>query len=196
MITKESLVLVRGLVQENPFATYDEIEAETHLYRVTINHILHDCLKMRKATSHWVPHLLNDEKTSKPCPTVSRISLQIQKRVKMIMWCSNGGWVMVLLEANRSQTNKRQLGGRRRKPKQRSKTRPIWKKTMYSILFRTSGIEQITYRERGAIITSEIYIEDCLKPLVWTLSKQSLRWVRKSYIFIKKSPDLMWFNRS
>ena len=44
-------------------------------------------------------------------------------------------------------------------------------KIMVSIIFR-SGIDQITYWDKGDTVTSESYIKDCLKPLVRTLEEQ------------------------
>ena len=49
------------LISANPFSTYDDIQAEASLCHGTINHIIHDCLKMRKMISRWVPHLLSNQ---------------------------------------------------------------------------------------------------------------------------------------
>ena len=61
MTTQTNIELVRAVIEANPFSTYDDIQAETSLCHGTINHIIHDCLKMRKITSRWVPHLLSDQ---------------------------------------------------------------------------------------------------------------------------------------
>ena len=50
---------VRIVIEEDPYYTYDEIEAETSLSRVTIYNIIHNHLKLKKITSRWVPHELS-----------------------------------------------------------------------------------------------------------------------------------------
>lgn len=51
---------VRYVIEEDPYCTYDKIEAETSLSRGTIERIIHDVLQMRKITSRWVPHQLSE----------------------------------------------------------------------------------------------------------------------------------------
>ena len=56
-----NIELVCDVKEENQFSTYDDIQAETSLCHGTINHIIHDCLKMRKITSRWVPYALSEK---------------------------------------------------------------------------------------------------------------------------------------
>ena len=69
-------------------------------------------------------------------------------------------------------------------------------KTMISILFRRSGVDQITYWDRGATITSESYTENYLKPLVWTIKKQRPTLGAKMLKFHQDNARLMLLNRS
>ena len=55
---------VSKLTNENindPHSIYDDIVAETFLSHGAIKQIIHDCFKIRKITSPWVPHQLIDE---------------------------------------------------------------------------------------------------------------------------------------
>ena len=61
MTTQANIEVVRAVIEANPFPTYDYIQAETSLCHGTINHIIYDCLKMRKITARWVPHLLSNQ---------------------------------------------------------------------------------------------------------------------------------------
>lgn len=63
--TQANIDLVSTVIEENPFSTYDDIQAQTSLCHGTINHIIHDYLKMKKITSRWVPHLLSPENREK-----------------------------------------------------------------------------------------------------------------------------------
>ena len=57
----ENIERVRGIIEEDPHSTIDDIEAETSLSHGTIFTIIHDYLEMRKVTSRWVPHKLTSE---------------------------------------------------------------------------------------------------------------------------------------
>ena len=50
---------VRAVIENDPWCSYDEIEAETSLSRGTIQTIIHEHLKMRK--------LIDREKSPRPC---------------------------------------------------------------------------------------------------------------------------------
>ena len=65
--TGESIQLVRQFISHNPYSTYDEIIVETFLSHGTTEWIIHDCLKMKKVTSRWVPHQLTHEQQVKLC---------------------------------------------------------------------------------------------------------------------------------
>ena len=51
VLTQKPYTLARAVIVANPFLTYVDIQADTSLCHGTINHIIHDCLEMRKITS-------------------------------------------------------------------------------------------------------------------------------------------------
>ena len=51
--------LVSNSIEQDPYITYDELEAETSLSRVTLERIIQDHLKLKKITSRSVPYELN-----------------------------------------------------------------------------------------------------------------------------------------
>jgi hypothetical protein len=57
--------LVKAVIDDNSYASYDEIKEETLLCHGTVNTVIHDSLQLRKITSRWVPHLLNYEAKQK-----------------------------------------------------------------------------------------------------------------------------------
>jgi len=63
--TDANIDLVRNIIEEDPHATYDIIEAQTFINRGTIFEILHYALKKRKDTSRWVPYALTDQNRKK-----------------------------------------------------------------------------------------------------------------------------------
>ena len=65
--TGENIELVRQVISDDSHSTYDEIIVETSLSHGTIERIIHDCLKMKKVTSRWVPHQLTHEQRVKLC---------------------------------------------------------------------------------------------------------------------------------
>ena len=53
--------MVGAFIKDNPYCSYDEIEAETQLSRGSIYNIIHEFLKMKKITSRWVAHELTQK---------------------------------------------------------------------------------------------------------------------------------------
>ena len=51
----DNISLVKAVIEENRYASYDEIQEETSLCHVTISTIIHDHLQLRKLSSIWVP---------------------------------------------------------------------------------------------------------------------------------------------
>ena len=164
--------LVRTVIEENPFSTYADIQEETTLCYGTIYHIVHDCLKMKKITSRWVPHMLSQENRTKRvafcCETLDKIESQTWRLgdietgdESLFYWMQIGR-----KQANRSWVKE---GEAPRTIVRRDRFEP---KTMVSIMFRKAGVDNITYWGRGQTITAESYIEDCLKPLVKCINRQ------------------------
>ena len=52
---------VRTIIEEDPWCTYDNIEAESSLFHGTIQRIIHDHLKLKKVVSRWVSHRLIEQ---------------------------------------------------------------------------------------------------------------------------------------
>lgn len=170
--TAVNIERVRLVIQDNPYSTFDEIEAETSLSRGTIQTIIHDCLEMKKITSRWVPHSLSDknrqdrvrvcqENLAKFKDGEWRLCDIITGDESWFYWCQVG----------RKQANKSWIG---EGDSPRTLVRPdrFGSKTMVSIFFRTSGVEHITYWNKGNTITSQSYIEDCLKPLLSSVKRE------------------------
>ena len=80
--TGENIELVRQVISNDPHSTYDEIIPDASLSHVTIERIIHDCLKMKKVTFHWVSHQPADEQKQR------RIKLCHEKLAKF----QNGFW--------------------------------------------------------------------------------------------------------
>lgn len=59
--TQQNIDLVKKVIDDNPYCSYDEIEDSTQLSRGTIERIIHDALELSKITSRWVPHELTEK---------------------------------------------------------------------------------------------------------------------------------------
>jgi len=51
--------LIKRLIEEDRFITYDQMEEQSSLSHGTINRMIHDHLGLRKLASRWVPHQLS-----------------------------------------------------------------------------------------------------------------------------------------
>ena len=49
---------VQVLIDDDPHISFTLLEAETGLCRGSLQRIVHDCLRIRKVSSRWVPHTL------------------------------------------------------------------------------------------------------------------------------------------
>jgi len=57
---QHNVEVVRQLIAENTYATFDELEDQTSINRFTLYEIIHDALRMRKVASRYVPHQLSE----------------------------------------------------------------------------------------------------------------------------------------
>ena len=64
--TPENIDQVRGLIDNDPYLTVDEIEEQTGLSHGTVQRIISDHLQLRKITARYVPkHLTNSQKAER-----------------------------------------------------------------------------------------------------------------------------------
>ena len=157
---------VEKVIEEDPHSTYDEIEAETSLSRATIQRIIHGCLKLTKLASRWVPHELS-EKNRQDRVKICQENLAKFKENKWRLCDIVTGdetWIYHR-KVGRKQSNASWVkeGERPRTVVKQSRYEP---KTMFSIFFRSTGVEHISYMEEGKTIDNISYINDCLIPLV------------------------------
>jgi [histone H3]-lysine36 N-dimethyltransferase SETMAR len=169
---KVNIERVRAVIENDPWCSYDEIEAETSLSRGTIHTIIHDHLKMRKLTSRWVPH----ELTEKNRQDRVRICQENLAKFKEGKWrlsdvvTGDESW-FYHRQVGKKQTNKSWVA-------EGENARTVVRigrfeaKTMFSIFFRTSGVVHSSYLEPGETIDHQSYLKGCLRPLVRVLNEQ------------------------
>lgn len=171
-LTTENIELVREIIEGNPYVTYNEIEALTSLYPPTIHSIIHEHLHLRKVTSRFVPHFLS-EKNKK-----ERVRICQENLAKL----KDGSWRLYdIITGDESWFYHRHIShkqsnaswiGKEEDPRTVVRQGKFEPKTLFSIFFRTTGVVHISYIDRGKIIDSNSYIEDCLKPMFKDFMKQ------------------------
>lgn len=171
-ITKENIRRVNDVIEDDPWCSYDEIEAETSLSRGTIFNIIHDHLKLKKVTSRWVPYDLTEENRQE------RVRICQENLAKF----KDGRWRLCdVVTGDESWFYHRQIGRKQsnaswvkegESPRTVVRQNRFEPKTMFSIFFKTNGVVHISYLERGMTIDHKSYLDDCLKPLVKALNKQ------------------------
>ncbi|CAF3268782.1 unnamed protein product [Rotaria sp. Silwood2] len=156
-LTDENIELVREAINNDPHSTYDDIIAETFLSHGTIERIIHECLKMKKITSRWVPHKLTDE--------------QKQERVKLCRENSakfrDGSWRLCDII-----TGDETWGGEDEPPTTIVRRGKFVPKNLFSIFFKSNGPVLIHAVDEGKTIDHNYYIENCIKPVVKEIWKQ------------------------
>jgi [histone H3]-lysine36 N-dimethyltransferase SETMAR len=163
---------VRVVIENDPWCSFDEIEAETSLSRGTIHTIIHEHLKMRKLTSRWVPHQLTNKNRQ------DRVRMCQENLAKF----KEGKWRLSdVVTGDESWFYHRQIGKKQANKSWVSEgemARTVARigrfepKTMFTIFFRTSGVVHISYLKGRGTINHQTYLKDCLRPLVHTLNVQ------------------------
>ena len=82
--TTANIELVRAVIEENPFSTYDDIQAETYLSQGDVNNIIRDCFKIRKIKSRWICHALSKKNKTNRVHIFTQ-NEQIQKQ-DLVAW--------------------------------------------------------------------------------------------------------------
>ena len=67
LFTDENIQLLRQVISNDPHSIYYETMAESSLSHSIIERIIHDCLKMKKVTSRWLPHQLTGKQRVRLC---------------------------------------------------------------------------------------------------------------------------------
>ena len=143
--TIDNIDRVRVLIEEDPWCTYDEIEAQTSLSRGTIHTIIHDHLKKKKVTSRWVPHELS-EKNLQDRVGICRENLA---KIKDNKWRLGD-----IITGDESWFYHRQIGKKQSNrawfnegeaPRTVVKSGRFGPKTMFCIFFKKSGPLHISY---------------------------------------------------
>lgn len=171
-ITPSNIKLVRGIIEEDRSIGYDNIVAQTSLSAGTIHKIIHEELKMKKIASRWVPHDLTDENRK------ARVAI-CKKNLALI---KSGSWRLGdILTGDESWFYHRHISKRERNKKwvyagdkpnivvRRGKFEP---KTMFSLFFRRTGLVHLSSMHKGTSITSQTYVDNCLKPITSILKNQ------------------------
>ena len=170
--TQHNIDLVKKIIDDNPYSTYDEIEAETQLSRGAIERIIHDSLDLKKITSRWVPHVLT-ERNRKSRVSICRKNLRLfSKKTWRLCDVVTGdeSW-FYHRKIGKKQSNKSWVA-KSQKPRTVAKIGRFEPKNMFSVFFKRDGPVHISYLKRGKTIDHKAYIDDCLKPLVKTLNQR------------------------
>ena len=146
--------------------------SETFLSRGTIFNIIHNCLKLKKITSRWVPH----ELTQKNRNDRMRICQENLEKFKSTAWrlcdviTGDESW-FYQRQIGRKQSNASWVknGEPARTVVRRDRYEP---KFMFTIFFKSNGPVHISYLDKGKTIDNNSYIKDSLKPIIAALKKQ------------------------
>lgn len=170
--TPGNIELVKQLLEEDPHATYDEIELETSLNHWVIHEIIHVALRMRKLASRWIPHNLTDDQRAKRVQASKLILAKFNEdkwRLGDII-TGDESW-FYLRQIARKSSNKSWVG-EGESPRTVVRRDRFEHKNMFSIIFKSTGVLHVQCIKRGETINSDYYIENCLGPAIQEINKQ------------------------
>jgi histone-lysine N-methyltransferase SETMAR len=163
---------IRNLIEDDPYITYDQIEAKTSLSRGTIHTIIHEHLKLRKITSRWVPHELTPKNKEDRVEICKKNLAKFEENKWRLYDVLTGdeSW-FYLKQVQRKQSNKSWV------QKDQSAKTVVRRgrfdaKFMYTIFFKRSGVVHISRLDKGKTVNHKLYINETLKPLVKVLQSK------------------------
>lgn len=171
-ITKSNIKRVEELVEEDRHISLRAIEALTSLNIFTIHTILHDHLEMSKRKSRWVPYTLKPENKKKRLDFAKAMLEEFQSgRLRLDKIITGDECLFYHRKIKKAQSNSswRKLG---EEPDTLVRRGRFEAKTMFCIFFRSTGVVQITYCEKGVTIDNQRYINDCLSPMIQEVESQ------------------------
>jgi hypothetical protein len=167
-----NISLVKDLIDEDPYISYDQLEAKTLCSRGTLHTIITIHLKLRKITSRWAPH----ELTQKNKDDRVRICIENLAKFEEDKWRLCGvltgdeSW-FYLTQLGRKQSNKSWVG-EGQSPRIVIRPSRFAPKFMFTIFFKRNGVVHISRLKKGKTINYISYINDTLKPLVNVINLQ------------------------
>ncbi|CAF4054964.1 unnamed protein product, partial [Rotaria sp. Silwood1] len=164
VLTDGNIERVRQAIEDDPPSTYDDITVETGLSRVTIERIVHNCLKMRKVKSRWVAHQLTDEQKQ------DRFRICRQNLEKFRTWrlCDiiTGDKTWIYHKPIGQKSSNSIWVGENEPPRtvvRRNRSKP---RTLFCLFFKFTGPVLIHNVDKGKTIDHNYYIENCLIPVM------------------------------
>ncbi|CAF3228612.1 unnamed protein product [Rotaria socialis] len=162
----ENIELVRQVINNDPHSTYNDIIAETSLSRGTMEQIIHNYLKMKKVTSRWIPHQLNDEQKQERVRLCRENLAKFRDGSCRLCDIITGGETWIYhRQIHHKSTNKTWIS-EGESPRTIVRRRKFERKKLFSIFFKSNGPVLIHAVDSDETIAHDYYIENCLKPVV------------------------------
>lgn len=172
-LTTENIDAIRGLIEDDPHATCDDLEAATQLLRGTIKTIIHDHLQKVKIASRWIPYKLTSEQKRKRV----KICRENLEKLESCQWRLGD-----IVTGDETWIYFRQIGHKQSNYTWRNKgdapntvvRRENFegKRLYYSIFFKANGWVAVHALDKGQTLDRTYYIENCLQLVVKTLKKE------------------------
>jgi len=170
--TQANIALVQDIVNSNPHATYEIIEAESSINQFTIHEILHVALRLRKLTSRWIPHDLSDANRRERVEACRENLAKFQEGKWRLCDVITGDESWFYLRQIGHKSSNKSWVGEGESPRSMVKRNRFEPKHMFSIFFKTTGMVHVDCMERGSTINTNYYIENCLNPVIKVLNNQ------------------------
>jgi [histone H3]-lysine36 N-dimethyltransferase SETMAR len=172
VISPDNIKEIGSLIEDDPYTTYEELNAKTSISKGSINTIIHKHLKLRKITSRWVPYELTPHNKAERV----RICKENLAKLEDEQWracdilTGDESW-FYLKQIARKQSNKSWVG-EGQSPRTVVRQGRFDPKFMFTIFFKRSGVVHISRLEKGKTIAYDTYISQTLSPLVEVLKSQ------------------------
>ena len=172
-VSEEMVDTVRSIIEDDPHATYEQIECSLGIHPPAIYSILHDHLNLRKICARWVPHqLTKDQKQLRVqfCQeSLRRFDGGRSQRVFDLI-TGDESWFHHYDPATKEQSKAWVLKGSPRPTKVRRSNSSA--KRMVAIFFMKFGLIESIALEPGPYINAHSYINACLSQVFDAVSRR------------------------
>ena len=147
-VTAANIERVRQFLEDDPHATYNEIEAELFINQCSLHEIITGKLKMKKMTSRWIPHDLsekNREERVSACRENLKLFLNGPLRLCDVFTGDESWFYMRHIEKKSDNVSWVKDGEKPLTVVRRGRYEP---KFMYSVFFKTTGLVHLHVMEK------------------------------------------------
>ena len=170
--TTENIRQVQDLINDNPYITINELEAESGLSHGTIQRIVSDHLQLKKVTARYVPKYLTNFQKAERVRICQENLLKFEQGVWRLCDVVTGDESWFFHKQIGRKSSNAAWVARGDPPPTVVRHNRFAPRSLLCIFFKSTGPLLIHSVRRGQTIDHDYYINNCLRPVIDEVKKQ------------------------